>query len=150
MIEPNNRFQDQNLRLTDFQQEVWVSCISCGKKAIASANYETKTARLFCVHCGYNKEKTTTSTVLGNQGNLIIAAHIYFDAELWLQMSFKETVFFAYNDEHLVYLKRYITATLREHKDRTHFTLLEKLPRFYHEAKNREALLKIINKLKKK
>ena len=39
---------------------------------------------------------------------------------------------------------------LREHKDRTHFTLLEKLPRFYHEAKNREVLLKLIAKLKAK
>jgi hypothetical protein len=40
--------------------------------------------------------------------------------------------------------------TLREHKDRTHFTLLEKLPKFYHEAKNREGVLKIIAKLNNK
>jgi hypothetical protein len=39
---------------------------------------------------------------------------------------------------------------MREHKDRAHFTLLEKLPKFYHEGKNRTALLKIIEKLKKK
>ena len=47
-----------------------------------------------------------------------------------------------------MYLEKYISATLREHKDRTNFTLLEKLPKFYHEAKNREGLLKIIAKLK--
>ena len=65
-------------------------------------------------------------------------------------MFFKGERFFAYNGEHLAYLERYIAATLREHKDRTGFTLLEKLPKFYHEAKNREALLKIIQRLKSK
>ena len=74
----------------------------------------------------------------------------FFDVELWLQADFKNEQFWAYNDEHLNYLERYISATLRGHKERTHFTLLEKLPKFYHEAKNREALLKIIAKLKSK
>ena len=55
-----------------------------------------------------------------------------------------------FNREHLDYLEAYISAMLREHKDRTHFTLLEKLPRFYHEAKNRDTLLKLIAKLKNK
>lgn len=89
-------------------------------------------------------------TVFGQSGNWKVAAHFYFDAPLWLEASFKNEVFFAYNLAHLNYLEHYISARLREHKDRTHFTLLEKLPKFYHEAKNREALLKIIIKLKQK
>jgi len=40
------------------------------------------------------------------------------------------------------------TKHFREHKDRQHFTLLEKLPAFYHQAKNRDGLLKVIGKLK--
>lgn len=148
MVEPSNRFQDQNLRLTDFQKEVWVVCPQCSKKAIAKVDYEFQKAKLFCAHCGYNKEKITT--ISGQQAHLILAAHSYFDAELWQQMPFKNDIFFAYNDKHLEYLENYIAAKLREHKDRMHFTLLEKLPKFYHEAKNREALLKIIDKLKKK
>jgi len=59
-------------------------------------------------------------------------------------------VFFAYNLKHLEYLEQYIAAGLREHKNRKGFTLLEKLPKFYHEAKNRGALLRIIQKLKMK
>ncbi|MGO4770339.1 hypothetical protein ACEN2I_01645 [Flavobacterium sp. W22_SRS_FK3] len=90
------------------------------------------------------------TAVLGQKGNWQMAAHAYFDAELWLQLPFKNDIFWAYNESHLVYLEQYIAATLREHKDRTHFTLVEKLPKFYHEAKNREPLLKIIDKLKKK
>jgi hypothetical protein len=70
--------------------------------------------------------------------------------ELWLKAPFKNEVFWAFNDKHLEYLERYISAILREHKARTGFTLLEKLPKFYHEAKNREDLLKIITKLRNK
>lgn len=148
MTDANHRFQDQNQQLSDFQQEVWVVCPQCAKKAIAQVDYETQKAKLFCANCGHNKEKITT--ISGQFGNLILAAHNYFDAELWLKIHFKNDVFWAYNEAHLVYLEHYIAAKLREHKDRTHFTLLEKLPKFYHEAKNREALLKIIDKLKKK
>ncbi|HLS37458.1 MAG TPA: hypothetical protein VK023_04225 [Sphingobacterium bovisgrunnientis] len=67
-----------------------------------------------------------------------------------MQHPFKNDVFVALNADHLTYLEQYITADLREHKDRTGFTLLERLPKFYHDAKNRKALLAIIQKLKKK
>ena len=138
----SERFQDQNLGLSNFQTEVWIVCLACSKKAITAVNYETKLAKLSCLHCGCSKEKATD--------NWQMAAHAYFDAQLWLKATFKNEVFWAYNYEHLVYLESYIAANLREHKDRSHFTLLEKLPKFYHTAKNREALLKLIEKLKKK
>lgn len=142
------RFNDQNKRMTEFQTNVLVVCPSCGQKANASVDYEKEKARLLCPKCSYNKENTTESTVLGMKGHWQMAAHQYFNAELWLQQPFKNEVFWAYNEEHLVYLESYIGATLREHKERSHFTLLEKLPKFYHEAKNRTALLKLIDKLK--
>ena len=123
------RFHDENLRGSDFRKEVWVVCPSCGKKAII--NYESEVPRLICVHCGLIKDSD-------------------WNVDLWLVAPFKNNFFVAYNGEHLEYLERYIRATLREHKDRTHFTLLEKLPKFYHEAKNREGLLKVIAKLKTK
>jgi hypothetical protein len=141
-----SRFQDENLLLSDFYQEVVVVCPTCSKKAMAKVNPETKTARLFCLHCGCNKETTTAI----KNGTINMPAHQYFQAELWLQAPFKNEIFWAYNDKHLEYLERYISATIREHRDRTGFTLLEKLPKFYHEAKNRESLLKIITKLKSK
>ena len=142
-----NRFQDENLLLSDFYGEVLVVCPSCAKKAIAKANFETKKARLFCLNCGYNKE---VATALNQNTSIQMPANAFFNASLWLQTSFKNDVFYAYNNKHLDYLERYISAVLREHKDRSHFTLLEKLPKFYHEAKNREGLLKIISKLKNK
>lgn len=142
-----NRFADQNKTISDFYKEVWVVCLSCSKKAIAKANIENKSARLYCPNCGYNKEVSIESLMAGHGTILVWPAHRYFGTELWLEHPFKNDVFFAYNGEHLNYLEQYISATLREHKDRTHFTLLEKLPKFYHEAKNRKALLTIIKKL---
>lgn len=142
-----NRFEDENLVIADFFNEVLVVCTACAKKAVAKANVEAKKVRLFCVHCGYNKE---ASAEVAQHTFITMPANQFFDAELWLQSDFKKERFWAYNDKHLDYLERYISATLRQHKERAHFTLLEKLPKFYHEAKNREGLLKIIAKLKHK
>lgn len=142
------RFNDQNKRLIEFQTEVLVVCPSCRKQALARVDYLQQIARLLCSSCGYSKKKTTEIRMLGVKGNIQVAAHVYFSAVLWLEKPFKDDVVWAYNYAHLDYLEDYIAATLREHKDRTHFTLLEKLPKFYHEAKNRNALLKLINKMR--
>ena len=149
-IMAQNRFTDQKKRISDFYTEALVVCPKCEKKALARVDYEAQQARLFCAHCGYNKVTSTDMSFYGVTGRWKIPANHYFQAELWLQYPFKDNVFYAYNMAHLEYLEQYISATLREHKDRTHFTLLEKLPLFYHEAKNREPLLKLIAKLKNK
>lgn len=140
----STRFSDKNFRLADFYDEVWVICPECERKALAHANREEKTARLSCTHCGYSRD---VSTRFGKSGSITMAAHGYFDVKLWLSTRFRNNMVWAYNDKHLAYLKAYVAASLREHKDRTGFTLLEKLPRFYHEARNREALLKVLEKL---
>jgi hypothetical protein len=103
---------------------------------------------MICTHCGYNK---TVSMMLDTKATLDAPANVYFNAPLWLQWPFRsKQVFLAYNFQHLLYLEQYIAADIRETKNRTHFTLIEKLPAFYHDAKNRAALLKIIQKLKLK
>ena len=127
-----------------------VVCPECDRQALATVDYDTQEARLVCADCGYSKTSSTKIVIAGSSADAHVAAHEYFNAELWYQLPFRDAFFVAYNKEHLLYLESYISAGLREHKDRTHFTLLEKLPRFYHEAKNREALLKLIAKLKKK
>lgn len=145
-----NRFQDDNKTISEFQKEVLVVCPRCESRASAKVDHTVKLALLLCDNCGYNKQMPTEVSVFGHKGNWQMSANAYFDAELWLTTPFKNEVFWAYNIAHLEYLEKYISATLREHKDRTHFTLLEKLPRFYHESKNRESLLKVIQKLRNK
>ncbi len=146
-----DRFADKKYRLSDFENKVWVVCPSCSKQALATVNEPEKQARLLCVHCGYNTVSSTMRAYKkGKTLEVKQAAHLFFDAELWFSAPFKNQVFWAYNPEHINYLEHYIAAKIREHKDRSHFTLLERLPKFYHEAKNREGLLKIINKSKNK
>lgn len=140
------RFRDEDKRLSDFYNEVWVVCYKCHNKAIATADFENEKARLVCLECGYNNEVL----MLVGKATYIMAANRYFNAELWLKAPFRNELFLAYNLKHLEYLEQYIEAGLREHKDRTGFTLLERLPKFYHDAKNREALLKLIARLKLK
>lgn len=147
----DHRFKDQHKTLNDFQNEVWVHCLQCYKQTVARLLTEDKKARITCAHCGNHKEVSTL--IAYNNGSyyeLKQATHTYFGASLWFAHPFKNDVFWAYNRAHLEYLENYISAKLREHKDRTHFTLLEKLPKFYHDAKNRDSLLKIIEKLKNK
>ncbi len=146
-----HRFRDQQKRLDDFAGEVWVVCPACASKAIATLLLAQQEARLTCAACGYHK--TVSRLRFTNNGlpvEVKMPAHSFFEASLWLSAPFRNHVFWAYNDVHLAYLEAYIGATLREHTDRTHFTLLEKLPRFYHEARNREPLLKLISRLKTK
>lgn len=144
------RFNDENKRLTDFRTEVLVVCPTCRRQAEAIVDYASKKSRLQCVFCGYNKEKSTEARLFGFKGHIEVAAHVYFSAELWLVHTFKGDFVWAYNYAHLDYLESYISAKLREHKERSHFTLLEKLPKFYHEAKNRTALLKLIDKMRRR
>ncbi|RWU10884.1 hypothetical protein [Pedobacter chitinilyticus] len=144
------RFQDENKRLSEFETEVWVQCPLCSKKAVAKVDHQLGEAKLLCSNCGHVKTTTTETVVFGVKAKWIRSAEEYFGVQMWLQHPFKNNTFWAYNPAHLAYLEQYIAATLREHKDRSHFTLLEKLPKFYHESKNRTALLKIIAKLKSK
>ncbi|MBV7441600.1 phage terminase large subunit family protein [Weeksellaceae bacterium TAE3-ERU29] len=74
----------------------------------------------------------------------------FVDTELWLEKDFKGELFFACNYEHLEYLKQYIQAKIRERKDGTYMTMVEKLPQFIKSAKNREGLLKLIKQLEEK
>ena len=73
-----DRFQDENFRLSHFQTEVCVVCPQCTKKASTKVHYETDSTRLFCENCGYNKDKTTQSThfkILHPQSKFL---HVHF------------------------------------------------------------------------
>lgn len=80
-----------------------------------------------------------------------VARENYFNAELWYQKEFDKSIFWAYNQEHIDYLEKYIKADLRERNNNRgyHMTMVSRLPQFVKEAKNREKLLKILEKWKK-
>jgi hypothetical protein len=66
---------------------------------------------------------------------------------LWLRLDIGRDVLWAYNYEHLTHLREYIGATLRGRQSLTFSTMVERLPQFIKSAKNRDALLALIEKL---
>lgn len=73
-----------------------------------------------------------------------------FNVEIWYQKDFGKSIFWAYNQLHIEYLERYIKAGLRERNNNgsSNGTMVSRLPKFIKEAKNREKLLKILEKWK--
>ncbi|MFK7032680.1 hypothetical protein [Flavobacterium oreochromis] len=76
----------------------------------------------------------------------------FYNCNLWYQQEFKKNVFWALNNEHINYLEKYIVADLRERNSKYNsgLTLVARLPKFVKEAKNRDKLLKVIEKWKQK
>lgn len=197
----NNRFKDENYTLNNFQNEIFVECPKCSKRAIIRKEtpYSYFSERILsCPNCHYSqkgRKKTFRVELKCNCSNcseeieLLIpnviekkekiaikckkcgitqdyeprniaqewvytengkATDDYFGLPLWITSNFKENIFWAYNYEHLNYLKNYISAEIRESNNRTHWTMIEKLPVWMSSSKNREKLLKIIKELEVK
>ena len=72
-----------------------------------------------------------------------------FDLQLWLQIPIDDNILWAYNYDHLDYLKKYVSAKLREEHAVTKNSMTQKLPDFIKLAKNRERILKAIERLEK-
>jgi len=194
----NSRFRDENFTLNNFQNEIFVECPKCSKRAMVQKEtpYSYFSERILsCPNCHYsqkgrkqtfrvelkcncsncaeeiellipkvNEKKEKIAIKCKNCGitqdyeprNIVQewiytdnekATDDYFGLSLWINSNFKEKVFWAYNYEHLNYLKKYISAEIRESNNRTHWTMMEKLPVWMSSSKNREKLLKIIKEL---
>ncbi|MBF7090105.1 hypothetical protein IUY40_00930 [Flavobacterium sp. ALJ2] len=106
-----------------------------------------------CPHCNFQEEwKPKTKEVLQNSKvNDGLVTDTWYNLPLWFQKEVDGELFWAYNQEHIDYLERYIGADLRERNSKINYSssLVSRLPKFVKEAKNREKLLKIIEKWKK-
>lgn len=71
----------------------------------------------------------------------------HFGHPLQLVESTRHGVVWAYNARHLVELRAYVSALLRERRGSTNRSLLSRLPRWIKLAKNREAVLKALDRL---
>ncbi|WP_138282384.1 hypothetical protein [Dyadobacter sediminis] len=70
-----------------------------------------------------------------------------FGLPLWLQCEVKGNVFWALNKRHLNEISDYVSSTLRERLTTDYTTMVEKLPNFLKDRKNRTAILKAVGKL---
>lgn len=194
----DNRFKDENYTISNFQNDVFVECPKCHKRAIIkketpnscwseriltcpnchfsqrgrketfrvelkcncsncaveinltipNVNKKKERIAVKCKNCGvtqdYEPRNISQEWMFSNNGKEI---ENYFGLPLWISSNFRNYTFWAFNYEHLDYLKKYISADLRERNNRTHWTMVEKLPVWMKSSKNREKLIKLINEL---
>jgi len=108
----------------------------------------------FNITCKYCK---TTNKVKENWESYIAKYHDFgiidpaFGLPLWFQGTVKGDIIWAFNLRHLTEIKNYVQSTLRERTtDRFKMTMVEKLPDFIKLAKNREEILKAVERMETK
>lgn len=131
------------------------NCDNCGKaihSIIPGQKEITAHITIPCPHCGITRtvEPRNEPYYLAYDTGEGIATDPIFNLPLWLQATVKDHLFWAYNRRHLADIKNYVQAKLRERQSTNFTTMVEKLPQFIKEAKNRNALLKVIGTLEKK
>lgn len=74
----------------------------------------------------------------------------FYHLPLWLSAAYKNDFFWAYNYEHLSDIKRHVAAKIRTKIENGYTTMLERLPSWITSKKNRDGILKLIEKLERK
>jgi DNA-directed RNA polymerase subunit RPC12/RpoP len=147
-------FSEKSADLIRYKVSLKRNCDNCGKlisKFIPHCKEPMATLAIPCPACGevrVYKPRNESYYESHNAPGAGLAP--IFRLPLWFQDSIRGNLFWAYNREHLHAIKEYVGAKLRERQTTTHTTMVEKLPQFIKEAKNREAVLKMIEKLERK
>ncbi len=160
-------FTDSGQTLANFVETIYVRCPKCNKRAHViripddeeeilaetssrqgspSFRRSFSPRKLSCLHCGY------TSIWQGNGLRRDGPYDWYFQLPLWLQTPCCGDILWAFNEEHLSFLERYVTAKQRikyyaEGQIRNG-TMASRLPTWMKSAKNRDQVLKGISRLK--
>lgn len=152
--------------ISDFIKDILVVCPGCSDKAIVkkAENHSEKTAKVVCAKCGFNKvlaDKPSAVLYTSNKNvikgsYMLVGASVdpFFNYPLWLMEYVGEELLWAYNYEHLEFLRQHVEAKLRERNDQEPFymnqSLGSRLPKWMTSKNNRDAVLKAIERLKKK
>ncbi len=101
------------------------------------------TTLLKCPGCGYEMSESINwrPTTDGK------ALDPFFGLKLWFVRSVRGNELWAYNREHLNFIKRLVEATHREQRPHSNGTLSNRLPKWMLNKKNRPHVLKAIQKL---
>jgi endogenous inhibitor of DNA gyrase (YacG/DUF329 family) len=129
------------------------SCDNCGKAIdITLPNNKEKVEELTtpCPHCGIVRtyKPKNDQYRLKYDGNG--ACDPIFNLPLWFQTNIKGELFWAYNRAHLNEIRDYVAAKLRERQTSTYTTMVERLPNFTKAAKNREVIIRAIDRMMKR
>ncbi|MGE0932635.1 hypothetical protein [Peijinzhouia sedimentorum] len=151
----NCMFIESSEDLIRYKLIVKRNCDNCGKTInveIPNQIEPSEKVTIPCSHCGITRtfEPRNEPYRLVYKSISGVAIDPVFNLPLWLQAEVKGNHFWAYNRGHLQDIKSYVHAKLRERQSEGYTTMVERLPQFIKEAKNREAILKTIEKLEKR
>ena len=147
----------------DFMDEFLVECPNCQSKAIVFCR-TAGTPRMSCTACVKTMDLEARYLTLSFGGEPPVDP--YFNIPLWLRIPCVGHTLWAYNQQHLEFLRAYVTSELRQrpiirlrlnfhttepYHDYDRNRLLEsRLPKWMKLSKNREQVLAGIRKLEKK
>lgn len=118
--------------------QMFVICPQCGGRA--DVLEKINEVRLSCLKCGHLQSNQTGTKSIGG------AFDVHFGLPLYLQTSCCGHVLWAYNREHLDYLKRYIEATIRT-SEGANRSIESRLPEWMKRKQNRDEVSRAIVKL---
>lgn len=131
----SRRFQDSGEALYHFEEYRIIECPKCSKPT------DFENLRVSCTQCGYNKEFEET----GHWYGLVPLTVPIVD---YLKIPCCGETLWVVNLEHLNFLEEYTQAQLRERTPNINKSLISRLPQWMKSAKNRDAILTSIRKLK--
>ena len=145
---PNCGLTINQSELIRYRLELRKNCSNCGKeisRTIPNLKEKKEYLTVKCEHCGdTEKYKPRNESHRVFYSNQVGAKDPIFGVELWLQEEVKGNILWAFNFDHLNYLKHYISADLRE---RSGMTMSAKLPQFIKDRKNRTTLLRVVDRM---
>lgn len=161
MSQTQPQHQEKSVTIYEMMSEILVVCPRCQAKAcitpIASGESTFylgcfQPRRFVCTGCGQVKEWAGNG--LGFDWYADPMCDSYFGLPLWLQITCRHHVLWAYNERHLLLLEQYIQAKLRESKRVPQYgwhnqSLFSRLPKWMLVAKNRSRVLSAFAKLKR-
>jgi hypothetical protein len=147
-----------------------VSCASCGFErrgwTSTPGDLSSRTEKQRCPRCGRWLGRRSIRN-LTKRGEVVRACpcgaetlvHVtralaigdpvdpWFRLPVWLQRRFRDELLWAYNRRHLVFLRDYVAAGLRQRQPRRRGSLASRLPQWLKNGSDREAILKAIEDL---
>lgn len=154
------RFRDPRVTRYDFLEVIEVQCPRCrlAARVLSVPAAETTAHRSFlqprrmsCISCGATRQHDGRQLIFSS-GARGPAADPYFGLPLWIQVHTRHGWLWAYNREHLMLIRSYVEADLRERANwydtRQKMTLVARLPVWIKRGRNRQELMRVIDRLR--
>ena len=148
----NDRHFDNGSTVYSYSNTFLVECPNCQRCATSrrhGKNGIATVARFVCTKCGKTQETEKTGWYVG------VPRDWFFEYPLWLKIACCGNELWAHNIAHLDYIESYVSA---KHRARNpdpnagtrNSTMASRFPKWMIDSKNRDAILKSIQALRRK